>query len=229
MASNGYDVASAATSSLLDFAGSNIMANSANAKSKRQALTNFWMQNYFMDKQNEYNKPINQMKRLREAGLNPNLVYDNGNAIIASASPSGGAMADVTPASGSFRILDKLQAINAMKQQDANIKETEARTDAIDTNIALKEKALRMSYALQLARMGLIEKQIGRIGVQNEKTRAEKKYLEGKPTVTFSSDPVGYVAGLGNSAAGLLGGIHDATLDLLQDVFGERQVNYMNR
>lgn len=29
-------------------------------------------------RQNEYNLPINQMKRLREAGLNPNLVYGNG-------------------------------------------------------------------------------------------------------------------------------------------------------
>lgn len=28
--------------------------------------------------QNEYNSPINQMARLREAGLNPNLVYGNG-------------------------------------------------------------------------------------------------------------------------------------------------------
>lgn len=170
----------AAASSLLDFVGSSVMANSANAKSKRQALTNFWMQNYFMDKQNEYNKPINQMARLREAGLNPNLVYDNGNAIISSASPSGGAMADVTPASGSFNVLAKLQALNSMKQQDANIKETEARTDAIDANIRLRERALEMAEKLQMARLGLISKQIGRIGVQNVKSQAEIDYLQNK-------------------------------------------------
>lgn len=172
--------AAAAASSLLDTGVSSIMANSANAKSKRNALTNFWMQNYFMDKQNEYNKPINQMKRLREAGLNPNLVYDNGNAIIASAGPSGGSMADVTPASGSFNVLAKMQALNSMKQQDANIKETEARTDAIDANIRLREKALEMAEKLQMARLGLISKQIGRIGVQNVKSQAEIDYLQNK-------------------------------------------------
>lgn len=178
--SNGYDVAAAATSSLLDFAGSSIMANSANVKSKRNALTNFWMQNYFMDKQNEYNSPVNQMKRLREAGLNPNLVYDKGNAVIASASPSGGSMADVTPSNGTFNILGKMQAINAMKQQDANIKETEARTQAIDDNIRIKEKELDLQEKFYKHREKLLDAQIGRYGVQNVKSQAEIDYLNNK-------------------------------------------------
>lgn len=37
---------------------------------------------------NEYNKPINQMKRLEEAGLNPFLVYGNGATGNTSAQPS---------------------------------------------------------------------------------------------------------------------------------------------
>lgn len=174
------DEAGSLGSSLLDIAGSSVMANSANAKSKRAALTNFWMQNYFMDKQNEYNKPINQMKRLREAGLNPNLVYDNGNAVIASASPSGGAMADVTPANGSFNILGKLQAINAMKQQDANIKETEARTQAIDANTEIKRQELELQKKFFNARLGLIAGQLQRMGIQNVKSQAEIDYLNNK-------------------------------------------------
>lgn len=172
--------AAAASSSLLDFAGSSVMANSANAKSKRQALTNFWMQNYFMDKQNEYNKPINQMARLREAGLNPNLVYDDGNAIISSASPSGGAMADVTPANGTFNILGKMQAINAMKQQDANIRETEARTQAIDDNTEIKRQELELQKKFFNARLGLIAGQLQRMGIQNVKSQAEIDYLNSK-------------------------------------------------
>lgn len=35
--------------------------------------------------QNEYNSPVEQMKRLRQAGLNPNLVYGNGGAITQAA------------------------------------------------------------------------------------------------------------------------------------------------
>lgn len=33
----------------------------------------------FLDKQNEYNTPANQMARFQEAGLNPNLIYGQGN------------------------------------------------------------------------------------------------------------------------------------------------------
>lgn len=42
------------------------------------------------DYANNYNKPINQMVRLREAGLNPNLVYGNGSVAgnVAGSAPS---------------------------------------------------------------------------------------------------------------------------------------------
>lgn len=48
------------------------------AKQRADALADFYMQN-------EYNSPTSQMARLREAGLNPNLVYGDGNAIVNSA------------------------------------------------------------------------------------------------------------------------------------------------
>ena len=37
------------------------------------------------ERQNEYNSPANQMKRLQEAGLNPNLMYGNGTASAGNA------------------------------------------------------------------------------------------------------------------------------------------------
>lgn len=37
----------------------------------------------------QYNSPINQMQRLKEAGLNPNLVYGNGTAVTTSDGNSG--------------------------------------------------------------------------------------------------------------------------------------------
>lgn len=176
----GAATAASAASSILDFAGNSIMANSANAKSKRAALMNFAMQNYFMNKQNEYNKPINQMKRLREAGLNPNLVYDNGNAVIASASPSGGVTPEVTPSSGTFNILGKMQAVKSMQQQEANIKNTEAQTNAIDENIDLKKAELAERVRYNNERLKLLDKQVERYGVQNVKSQAEIDYLNNK-------------------------------------------------
>ena len=51
-----------------------------NAFAKRQMNRNFNLERSLIQEQNEYNSPINQMKRLQEAGLNPNLVYGQINS-----------------------------------------------------------------------------------------------------------------------------------------------------
>lgn len=54
----------------------NIFTNSAN---KRESELSYQRQLELMKYQNEYNSPVMQMERLRKAGLNPHLVYGNGN------------------------------------------------------------------------------------------------------------------------------------------------------
>lgn len=62
-------------SNLLGF-GSQAMTNKSNMKlAEYQYQKNLEMWN----RNNEYNSPVNQMKRLSEAGLNPNLVYGHGS------------------------------------------------------------------------------------------------------------------------------------------------------
>lgn len=60
------------------------------------ALQQQYTKDYF-DYVSAYNTPINQMERLREAGLNPNLVYGNGAMAVQAATPQshapGGAQA----------------------------------------------------------------------------------------------------------------------------------------
>lgn len=57
--------------------------NRENAEwAQRVALQNWQMEN-------AYNSPANQMKRLQEAGLNPNLIYGNGTTSTGIASPLG--------------------------------------------------------------------------------------------------------------------------------------------
>lgn len=172
-------VLGAAASSVFDFAGNSIMANSANAKSKRNTWLQLWQNKYLMDLQNEYNLPKNQMQRLRDAGLNPNLVYGNG-ATTLSADSGNVAPANVTPASGSFGIISKLQALNSIKQQDANIEHTRANTDAIDANIRIKEKQLKMQEDFNLARIALVLAQTKSIPIMNAKRQAELEYLINK-------------------------------------------------
>lgn len=84
----GQEAGLAGISGIMDYAGSSLLQNSANAKNKRSMWTQLWMQKWLMDQQNEYNKPVNQMKRLAEAGLNPNLVYEKGGTTVAAASGS---------------------------------------------------------------------------------------------------------------------------------------------
>lgn len=143
-----------AAGSLLNTGLSSVFSNSANKKSKNAALTQFWMQNYFMDKQNEYNKPINQMARLREAGLNPNLVYGNGAGSLESATPSGGAMAKVTPARVSdFDALQLMMAGQQYEQNEKNIERTEFDIKNTANQIWLDQKNMELKEKLVAAQV----------------------------------------------------------------------------
>lgn len=65
--------------------GADLFNNSANAKAQREANEaniRLWRM------QSEYNKPKNQMARFQEAGLNPNLIYSQGNPGNMTSSPT---------------------------------------------------------------------------------------------------------------------------------------------
>lgn len=155
----------------------------AGATNKRniilQMMQNQW-QEHMMDKQNEYNKPINQMKRLQEAGLNPNLVYGSGNAIMASASPSGGGVPDqVTPSQARLDVLGAIQAVQNIRNQKAQEKQIDANTDAINANIDLAKArlALQTSQYEQQARdnRDKIKLMAQALGLRREQVNDAKK------------------------------------------------------
>lgn len=65
--------------------GASLFNTGMNAYSQREAnkaTRNLWRE------QAEYNKPINQMARYQEAGLNPNLIYSQGNPGNMTSSPT---------------------------------------------------------------------------------------------------------------------------------------------
>lgn len=85
--------AALAGASVLGGVGSSLLNKSAqkDANKANMELAKFqWDKNLDMWKmQNAYNSPEQQMARLREAGLNPNLVYGNGSAAnVSSSAPS---------------------------------------------------------------------------------------------------------------------------------------------
>lgn len=94
-----------ATSPLLGFAGSigSSLLSNIGAKKREEEARKHNIELWKM--QNQYNTPLEQMKRLKEAGLNPNLIYGS--------SPSGasGAAGAVSPGKAApYQITDPTQS-----------------------------------------------------------------------------------------------------------------------
>lgn len=67
--------------------------------------------------QNEYNAPVNQMARLQEAGLNPNLVYGNGGSTVVSANGSIPKynMPEVSPVAQYYNLVKQNELLDAQR------------------------------------------------------------------------------------------------------------------
>lgn len=102
--------------------GSNLLGNlfsSSAAKQNYKYAVKMW------NMQNEYNAPINQVRRLEEAGLNPALMYNN--------AASGGTASSMTPPQVQYNsplngVLDKLGSLLQLKQLAANVEKTKQET-----------------------------------------------------------------------------------------------------
>ena len=88
------------------------------------------------NRENEYNKPINQMARLKEAGLNPNLVYGNGAQSVSASSPRASSAGAGGLSSLVSSILSIANVYHDLKQKDAS-------TEQIKLNNAMLKKDLK--------------------------------------------------------------------------------------
>lgn len=122
---------------LLGF-GSNKSTNEANMRlAEYQYDRNLDMWN----RANEYNKPANQVKRLREAGLNPALLYGSGS-VANTSSNSPQYDAPHLQAYQGFGDLGLGQAVSVYQNArnlDSQIRKTDAETENILTNKSLTE------------------------------------------------------------------------------------------
>lgn len=123
-------------SSGISLLGNTILQNHANNQAQDNAK--FWA---------DYNTPVNQMKRLREAGLNPNLVYGNGADAQYAGAPSAPSVGSIS----SPRIMDAMN-FDLAKQEVANKKKQGENIDA-NTNAANataeKERAIAEGQKLE--------------------------------------------------------------------------------
>lgn len=150
--------------------------NEANAQIMRE-------QNAFnvdmWNRQNEYNLPINQMNRLKEAGINPALAYTNGvSGNSATSAPTSASAAPAISKSYSNLITDMMetmikgQQIKNMKAEEnldkANTESTYKNIEVSDHVIVQIDESVKLSQSQRsyLAEQGeLIRKNIESIDV----------------------------------------------------------------
>ena len=123
---------------------------------------------------NEYNTPLNQMKRLQEAGVNPNLAFSNGQlSNVSASSPRSASPQSVNaPNFGNSSFADAIMRANELKNSAANRNVQEHQAQLLEMQ-KLETEAKRMNY-LQDA---LGKEFQNNINKQNEKWIVEAQRL----------------------------------------------------
>lgn len=105
--------------------GSSLISN--RGALSRQNLAN--MQNMkFWEMQNKYNTPKNQMSRLKDAGLNPNLIYGNGSA-------NTGVAGSIAPSKAApYNIQNPIPLQSALLQSQINLNNSNANKNNVQAD-----------------------------------------------------------------------------------------------
>lgn len=114
----------------------------ANALNRQQALEDF-------NRVNAYNDPKQQMQRLKEAGLNPNLVYGSGATTLASSirgtdnkAPSLTRESPIAIPGNLPDVGNVLMQHNNMQAVDANTRNVELKNEMMDLEGQIKQQEL---------------------------------------------------------------------------------------
>lgn len=126
-------------------AAGNLIGGLIGARSnERAAERQMEMQQDLINRQNVYNSPANQMRRLQEAGLNPNLVYGGG---AVTGNQSGTGSAPTVASSGDYGLSKATDSINtymAINNHDMDMRlkqQTLSNNDVVNKNADLQAQA----------------------------------------------------------------------------------------
>lgn len=155
-------------SALIPGVGSYLAAKESKEAIREQNLTNIYLAKYQNDrnldlwnKQNEYNLPSAQMQRLKDAGINPHMVYGNGTVANTAGSPAPtkvpniGSFTNYAPyvsgmanSIGSvFDNLMKIAQIRKTNQETSNLNEYQKNMRQQGLNLKTENDLKRMSLA----------------------------------------------------------------------------------
>lgn len=173
-----------------------------NYYNRKAAKKQFEYQMAMWNANNEYNTPAEQMKRLREAGLNPNLVYGSGSATHTATMASA---PKVEPGRFGFDAdsILKYQQSDIFNQELLNLKETQRLIKA-QTDAQLANAGKTAADAAIKAKNAEIYKNTG---INPDKVSA----------------PVATMASWANSIAGVYQDLEQGIENTLADIFGGRK------
>lgn len=131
------------------------------------------------NRENAYNTPTNQMQRLSEAGLNPNLVYGNGATTQAAASPRAAGAKMEAFKDYNFGLNDATSTYLNTLNTEKNLELAQSQKAALDAQ-TLHES---VKQAETLARKNLSDFQLG-LAKQTEQYSIEAAKLNAERTRT---------------------------------------------
>lgn len=137
-----------------------------NEKNRQYNLQLAKMQNEWnlqqWERENEYNNPLNQMARLKAAGLNPNLVYGNG-AAQSTAAPSPSLTSGAPSSPQDMSLMAQRPTVGQIMNQalqnrilQAQVENTEAQTKKTLTDAGISQIQLEYEDAKQLIGLDLM-------------------------------------------------------------------------
>lgn len=187
-------------------AGTTIWQNIANRRAQERAFQQnkqFWYERF--DKEAQYNHPLEQMARLKEAGLNPALMYKSG---------AGGAGSVAGP-SAQGKVAEKYDLANLamVSAQTAKIvndaKKSKAEADLIRENTILSQ--LKGKGQITLNEQALVDLALKQVELQykdDEKKQQLEKLIQEALKMKADAEKAGTQAEMAKSEQYILDHVH---------------------
>lgn len=138
----------------------------------------FQQQEYLMDKQNEYNSPVNQMARMKAAGINPNTaasgIAQGGNESAQApqvSSNTQGASAGLSALAGSVGTIGQVAQVASQVRKN-NAEAANQESQALRSNTLLP-----LDFSMTLEGIGLTKQQARALAIENY-YRPQQQYLQ---------------------------------------------------
>lgn len=177
-------------------AAGGILSNILNGRQARKARE--WQEKMW-NLQNQYNLPVNQVARLKEAGINPNLAFGSAASTMSANIPSSPARANFddfgigNAARTYFQYkLEKQQVLSQIRERNAATRQQELQNDFMDAVLQDKIQASLWGFRSEAAKGRWFSEhndnwygqELSMKGFRNDLLQAEKSLAEARKDLT---------------------------------------------